>query len=385
VAERTRAPGPQLIVASDDGELAAALAASAVPTGQPVVILIGGAAKLADDESGRLASMVRDGVIATASETGATVIDGGTDAGVMAIAGQARHELKANLPLVGVAPAGRVKAAGVVSATGETPLEPNHSHVILAPGDEWGSELAWMLEAARLLSAGKPVVAVLVDGGPLALTEATKSLAQGWPLITIAGTGRAADDLAAYAGGSVNAALGGAGKSAIHVVNLDDGPPRLAALLKRLLMAKPGRAGPTPPPRVKIEYPALYIAASEASKRGQRLHKLIALAELSLTVAGLAIAAVIGLAVLLEVLPGEPTFPPGIPAPPFMPPGTESFVALALAGTFLAAFVLRFVGHSASYDDDWFTGRAVAESAKSDAWRYMMRVPPYDAATRSGC
>ena len=40
--------------------------------------------------------------------------------------------------------------------------------------------------------AGKPIVGVLVDGGPLALTEATKLLAEGWPLITLAGSGRAA-------------------------------------------------------------------------------------------------------------------------------------------------------------------------------------------------
>ena len=51
--------------------------------GRPVVVLIGGAAKL-DDTVADLRALIRDGVIATAQAEGATVVDGGTDSGVMA-------------------------------------------------------------------------------------------------------------------------------------------------------------------------------------------------------------------------------------------------------------------------------------------------------------
>jgi len=339
------------------------------------VVLIGGAAKLA--EGGSLEVIVRDGVLAPANEVGAAVVDGGTDAGVMALAGHARRALKTDIPLIGVAPVTRIRAAAVEAARGETALEPNHSHVILAPGDEWGAELPWMLEAAHVISAGKPVVAVLVDGGPLALTEATRCLAQGWPLITIAGSGRAADDVVALSKGGIDAP-GSAGSSAIHVVDLAGGAAPVATLLKRLLNQPPTPAGTSLPAPTNIEYPALYTVASEASKRGQRLYKWLAFAELFLTIAGLAVAAAIGLAVALGWLAEEPVLPPGIPEPPpFTGNGVESLVVLALAGAFLAAFVIKFIARSASYDDDWFTGRAVAETAKSEAWRFMMRVPPY--------
>jgi hypothetical protein len=366
----------KLIIVSETGDLRRLLASSGLETGRPVVVLIGGAAKLGADTVGGLEEIVREGVLATAEALGATVIDGGTDSGVMALAGRAHRELGATVPLVGVAPIGRVTAPGLEGATGSTPLEPNHSHVVLAPGDEWGAELPWMLEAARITSAGKPTVAVLVDGGPLALTEATKCLAQGWPLITIAGSGRAADDLAAFGRGASGAALGGAPATAIHVTELSAGPAPLASLLRSLLEVRSAIRPPADQaPRPKIDYPALYIAASEASKRGQRLHKWLSVFELLLVIGGLLVAVGVGL------LPKGPDLPPGIPPPPGATPTVpERLAVLAMAGAFLGAFVVKFISHSASYDDDWFTGRAVAETTKSFAWRYMIRVPPYEGA-----
>ena len=44
---------------------------------------------------------------------------------------------------------------------------------------------------------------------------------------------------------------------------------------------------------------------------------------------------------------------------------------------FLLALMIKFLTRSSSYDDDWFNGRAIAETVKSTAWRYMMRVPPF--------
>jgi hypothetical protein len=369
----TELPAAQrLIVVSDQKELALALAAAGVASSRPVVILIGGASKL-DTLSGatvELAPYVR-AVVATADAFGATLIDGGTDAGIMRSAGGAHRELKASVPLLGVAPIGRIAAPGVDGAAGATPLEPNHTHILLAPGTEWGDESPWLVEAARALSAGQPVVAVLIDGGHIAGVEATKCRAEGWPLIALGGSGRTADDLAKIARQAAGSQVRPADSTGIYATDVADGAPALAILLRALLERLPGSE---PPPR--IEYPALYVAASEASKRGRRLYRLLTIFELALVVGALLASTVVTL------LPQAPALPPGIPPPPGdTGTGPESLAVLAIAGAFLAAFVLKFLGHSASYDDDWFIGRAIAETSKNASWRYMMKVPPYATDT----
>ena len=49
-----------------------------------------------------------------------------------------------------------------------------------------------------------------------------------------------------------------------------------------------------------------------------------------------------------------------------------------MALLFLLALLIKFLNRSSSYDDDWFNGRAIAETVKTLSWRYMMRVPPLD-------
>ncbi len=272
--------------------------------GRPVVVLIGGAAKL-DDTVADLRALIRDGVIATAQAEGATVVDGGTDSGVMAIAGQARAELGATLPLVGVAPIAKVAVPGSSAGKGTTNVEPNHTHVLLAPGDEWGSESPWLISAARVLGGTRPVVVVLIDGGPLALQEAMAAAAQGWPLLTIAGTGRTADVLASYSAGFDGSASGsGRQRGAIYVLDADEGPAALADMLGGLLRGKKPavrqRESPTEPE--KIEYPALYAAAADAARRGQRSYKRLSAAELGLTLLALIISFLASVTIVLAAL-----------------------------------------------------------------------------------
>lgn len=130
MSDEPRDVKPHLIDVSDGAALGVALANAGLGRGRPVVVLIGGAANLDSTESVDLESIVRDGVIATAQAAGAIVIDGGTDAGVMALAGQAHREISATFPLLGVAPIGRVSADGIEGAVGTTRLEPNHTHEI---------------------------------------------------------------------------------------------------------------------------------------------------------------------------------------------------------------------------------------------------------------
>ena len=344
-----------------------ALAQAGLVGARPVVVLIGGAAKL-DETAGDLQGAIRDGVIATAQAQGATVVDGGTDSGVMAIAGQARRDLDATFPLVGVAPIAKVSAPGIPAAKGTTGLEPNHTHVLVAPGDEWGSEAPWLVSTAKILGASRSVVAVLVDGGPLALQEAMACAAQGWPLIVLAGSGRTADVLAGFARGSRDGNMSLDRRGSIHVIDLAAGPAVLAQTLEALLRGqKPAEARPdrTASP-ARIEYPALYVAASEASKSGQRSFKRLNKLELSLTLGALVIGALSAAWIA--------GFGPHESERDFV----DKVVVIVAAAVFLLALLFKLLERSSSYDDDWFHGRAVAETVKSLAWRYMMRVPPFE-------
>jgi len=194
--------------------------------GRSVVLLIGGADGL-EDTAQDLAAFVDEGVITVAAKANAVVIDGGTDAGVMALAGQAHRALGEPNPLIGIAPLARVAAPGVEGATGSTPLEPSHTYVVLTPGEAWGDELSWLIGTAKVIAAGGPVVAVLIDGGAIAAREAEAARAEGWPLIVLAGSGRSADALAAAS----------ADDGHLVVARMSAGPSALAAIVGSALKA----------------------------------------------------------------------------------------------------------------------------------------------------
>jgi hypothetical protein len=104
------------------------------------------------------------------------------------------------------------------------------------------------------------------------------------------------------------------------------------------------------------DYPPLFVAADDASRWGQRWNRRIAAANLSLIVAGSALA-------YLAAVGGGPW---------------RIVPAMVTAVVLIAGVSTRRI-HSALRDDvSWFNGRAVAETVKSLAWRYMMRLPPFD-------
>jgi len=53
---------------------------------------------------------------------------------------------------------------------------------------------------------------------------------------------------------------------------------------------------------------------------------------------------------------------------------------LCLIGAFIATFVVKLM----KYEDTWYVGRAVAESTKTRAWRFMMAAPPYPVLDPDG-
>src|SRR5215211_2875105 len=108
-------------------------------------------------------------------------------------------------------------------------------------------------------------------------------------------------------------------------------------------MKAPAQGPPQSPAEVVIlrsDYPALCQSASDTSRHGQQWYRRFVLANLILLVAGAALSGIIGLF--------SDRF-----AVPF---------AMLIILTLLCAMAANFVNWRRDDDDDWFLGRAVAES-----------------------
>jgi hypothetical protein len=178
-------------------DLAASLAEAGVAPGGPVVVVIGSASRMSDEELARARIWFDGGLVPAVVATGATVVDGGTDSGVMRLTGLARRTSGASFPLVGVTAEGTVEAAdGSEDQAGRAPLEPNHTLAVLVPGSSWGDESPWITRVAQAIADGGPVVGLLVKGGEIAELDAGHLLAADLPLVVLLGWGGAADRFA---------------------------------------------------------------------------------------------------------------------------------------------------------------------------------------------
>ena len=82
-------------------------------------------------------------------------------------------------------------------ADDRTSLDVNHDGFVLTAGEEWGAETEALFGLAQQLAgSGRAGVVVLANGGDVARQEASRFLEAGWPVMTLSGTRRAADDLA---------------------------------------------------------------------------------------------------------------------------------------------------------------------------------------------
>ncbi len=172
------------------------LATLALPPHQAVLLLLGAADSLDAALVPRLTQFFGRGIARAALDSGAVVLDGGTQAGVMALMGQGVASRGQRTPLVGVAPAALV-APPNPPATG-TPLEPHHSHFVLVEGTQWGAETPMLFQLAEALSAGSvPALALVVGGGTTTIQEVLRAVRQRLPLLVVTGSGGLADVLAA--------------------------------------------------------------------------------------------------------------------------------------------------------------------------------------------
>jgi hypothetical protein len=220
-------------------DLARVLEAMGLRGPRATLVVVGGAAKMSEDEIAPLEPLLAD-VAALAARTGAVVVDGGTDAGVIGVLGRARKR-QPEFPLVGVVVAALVVDSEVRPGEGQAALEPNHSHVLLVPGKRWGNEAPWLAEAATILAGSAPSVTILVNGGDVAYADVAESVARGRQVLVLAGTGRTADAIAdALVGGEVDAqAAPLVASGLVRAVEFgEDGPAELIHQLETILAAR---------------------------------------------------------------------------------------------------------------------------------------------------
>ena len=173
--------------------------ALSLPPHRAVLLVIGAAGNLNPELRPQLAQLF-DAVARVAHDTGALLLDGGTQAGVMALLGEAVARQPQRPPLLGVAPAALVSYPG--SPATSAPLEPHHSHFVLVAGTEWGDETATLFALTAALATSPtgplPAAVLLAGGGGIARNEMVQATRQGLPVVVISGTGGLADELAAH-------------------------------------------------------------------------------------------------------------------------------------------------------------------------------------------
>jgi TRPM family ion channel len=165
----------------------------------PTIYVTGGAGAMSAEDMQTTRNIVEKGLARFAEDRGAAVIDGGTQAGIPILLGDARQKHRYRFPLIGIAPLELVHYPGYDEG-GPATLNPAHSHFVLTAGDEFGDESDMITKLTYALSGSgeKPALGILINGGQIAREEvyARTTSELSLPLIVIEGTGRFADILA---------------------------------------------------------------------------------------------------------------------------------------------------------------------------------------------
>lgn len=220
----TKAPKDQLVIQFDDGKFAPAMCvepemdpshiiqAFNLITPRPIIFISGGAGAMSEEDIARTRDLLENGIAAYAQEKRITLIDGGTEAGVMEMIGTARRKHNYNFPLIGVAPLAKIEYPGYDNHQAEAALQQGHSHFVLVNTDNWGGESETIIALSKAIAAGQaPMVGILINGGKIAEHEVYLAAAQGetrMPVIIIDGSGRTADNIStAFKTQSTNSAV----------------------------------------------------------------------------------------------------------------------------------------------------------------------------------
>lgn len=225
----------------DPAELPVALRELGLDRSHPVLVVVGGAGEVSEADMVRLRPLFVEVLAPLVEALGASVVDGGTDAGVMRLMGRARSETRTTFPLIGVVATGTVTLPGTLPPRPDAaPLEPDHTHFVLAPGSNWGDDSPWLAHAASVLAEGASSVTVVVNGGEHTWTDVSQSIRAGRPVIAVSGSGRAADALADVLRGEApdGRARELAASGLVQAVDMAAGSDALTRVIEKVLSAK---------------------------------------------------------------------------------------------------------------------------------------------------
>jgi hypothetical protein len=196
-------PTAQAVEVNDASEVPGALSTLGLQPPRPTIVVVGGAGGLQDADMSRLRPLFDEAIVPVLERYHGAAVDGGTLSGVMRMFGESRLALGASFPLLGVVAGGTVQLPDrPPSPHADAQLEPNHTHFLIVPGDEWGAESPWIAETATVLAGGAPSVTVLINGGDIAYRDVERSVHAGRRVLTISDSGRTADVLAAALAGT---------------------------------------------------------------------------------------------------------------------------------------------------------------------------------------
>jgi len=183
----------------EHSNLAQAVSALHLEGSYRVIVLIGGEI---DEQHADVTRQAIQTVARIAEDLHAVMICGGTDMGVMADIGQIRRLNHYKFPLIGIAPEELVAWPSGLRSTKflwwgkqRWQLESHYTHFILVPGNQFGDESPWIVDAATILSKGHQSVTILINGGEVSRKDIELSLENGRPVIALSRTGRLADEL----------------------------------------------------------------------------------------------------------------------------------------------------------------------------------------------
>ena len=166
---------------------------------RPTIFITGGAGQMTEEDIQLTHQVVEEGIAAFAQRYHITVIDGGTDAGVMQMIGDARLRNRYDFPLIGVAPLGKVQYPGFENPGYEAVLQEGHSHFVLVDANEWGDESQMIINLTRSIASGMPMIGILINGGKIAEKDVYLATTQGnerVPILVLDGSGRTATNIA---------------------------------------------------------------------------------------------------------------------------------------------------------------------------------------------
>ncbi|GAB5493038.1 MAG: hypothetical protein Phog2KO_32530 [Phototrophicaceae bacterium] len=210
-------------------------------TPRPTIFISGGASAMSEEDIRQTRILIDQCIAVFAEKYKITIIDGGTEAGVMDMIGDSRRNNKYKFPLIGVAPLQKVEWDGFKGSDPEAVLQDGHSHFVLVDSDDWGDESNMIVALTKAIAANKaPMVGILINGGKIAEREVYLAGARGenrMPLIIIDGSGRTADNISTAFKTQrtdselIRAIISGAD---IRLTSLQDGIPALQKELDKI-------------------------------------------------------------------------------------------------------------------------------------------------------